>query len=97
MVWGELIHVKEDVYATVLAELDRLEDYDETSSENLYLREIRTVLTEAGEAVEAYVYVCQIDPAQTPSVAIASPGDWRAYLESAQKEAFRKLTDTLPL
>ena len=84
-------------YDAVLADLDRLEDYVEDSADNLYIRAKRDVVMEDGTMCCAWVYICQIDPAQTASVAIGSPGDWRVYLESSEKAAFMKTTEKLPL
>ncbi|MER5936807.1 gamma-glutamylcyclotransferase family protein [Streptomyces sp. NPDC001928] len=58
MVYGDLVTARPEVYAGLLAELDRLEEYAPDDPRSLYERVAREVLRDGdGTAVRAWVYV----------------------------------------
>ncbi|MFI5792397.1 gamma-glutamylcyclotransferase [Streptomyces sp. NPDC051677] len=78
---GELVTALPAVYARLLAELDRLEEYRPGDPRNLYERVARAVLREDGSApVRAWVYVAapavaaRLRAQQNP----VEGGDWLA-------------------
>ena len=56
---GEIITIKEDHLNEALKAMDRLEGYNENGPKrnNLYNREVKTVMSEDGSLVDAYVYM----------------------------------------
>ncbi|MFC5558779.1 gamma-glutamylcyclotransferase family protein [Ureibacillus thermophilus] len=58
-VFGEVITIKESHFKKAQQAMDLLEDYDENAPKhkNLYNREIKNVILETGEIIQAYVYM----------------------------------------
>jgi gamma-glutamylcyclotransferase (GGCT)/AIG2-like uncharacterized protein YtfP len=76
-VTGELMILKEDQYEDTMATLDRLEGYREGDDRHsMYLRQVKEVLLENGQYVEAYVYVWN---RSTRGLAKVDGGDWKPY------------------
>ncbi|HEY8422748.1 MAG TPA: gamma-glutamylcyclotransferase family protein [Thermoclostridium sp.] len=74
--------IMEPVDENLLKSLDKLEDYDECRSNNLYNRELRSILTEDGEDVLCWIYV-YADAAYAKENGIHVPdGNWRKFMEN---------------
>jgi len=76
--------VMESVDENLLQSLDRLEDYDEWSDNNLYIREIRSIWTEYGEML-CWVYVYNDERYAKENGILVSNGNWREYMEKRSK------------
>lgn len=76
---GEII---EPVDRELLRSLDRLEDYAEGRSCNLYVRDIRNILTEGGEEVSCWVYFYTDERYAVEKGIPVTDGDWRKFMEN---------------
>ena len=75
---GEVV---EPVDENLLKYLDRLEGYDKRSSNNLYDRVLRSILTEGGEEMNCWVYI-YLDERYAKENGILIPnGNWRSFME----------------
>lgn len=73
--------VMEPVDENLLKSLDRLEGYDRQRSNNLYVREARSIMTEDGREVTCWVYF-YVDERYAKENGILVPnGSWRKYME----------------
>lgn len=80
MVQGAVGHVKAEQYAHVLAQLDKLEEYDPQRPEaSAYRRVRRTVKMDTGESAEVWVYVGNRAFIATQS--LIPSGDWVDYTQ----------------
>lgn len=89
---NELIEgeIMEPVDENLLKTLDRLEDYDEGSSNNLYVREIRSISTEDGEAMNCWVYI-YVDERYAKEHGILVPdGNWRKFMGRQGKNGYHE-------
>ena len=80
VVVGTLISVSDADFPTILLSLDRLEGYSESRPEDgMYRREVKTMTTENGQSVPAYVYICgHRMQAQVEEYPRVTSGDWFA-------------------
>lgn len=78
---GEVITIKESRLREALRAMDLLEDYDEDAptSENLYNREIKEVVLESGETIQAYVYM--YNPKQKGLGEPIPDGNWKTWVD----------------
>jgi len=81
---GEII---EPVDEKLLQILDRLEDYAEGRNSNLYVREVRNILTEDGEEVACWVYIYANERYAQENGILVPDGDWRKFMEKRGKFA----------
>lgn len=72
--------VMEPVDRNLLQALDKLEDYDECSDSNLYVREIRSISTEVGEML-CWVYVYTDEGYAKKNGILVPNGNWRDFME----------------
>lgn len=81
-VTGTLCHVRDAEYSEILDSLDGLEGYYGPGERNHYDRVIRTVTTEDGVEVEAYVYVASAAYADNVKATqpVIESGDWLEHL-----------------
>ncbi|WP_209122552.1 gamma-glutamylcyclotransferase [Alkalihalobacillus sp. BA299] len=80
-VYGEVYEVNEEQ----LREIDRLEDYKESRSSNLYDRIIQSVFTDSGEC-KAFLYIASD---QLTKLRQEIPlGDWKEYLYYKGKQTY---------
>jgi gamma-glutamylcyclotransferase (GGCT)/AIG2-like uncharacterized protein YtfP len=80
-VHGELVHIDDMEWATVLASLDRLEGYRPGRSTNHYDRRLVDVHHRHG-ASPAWVYVAG-DPSTLPADQLITTGDWLSVTSPA--------------
>ena len=87
VVYGQLLYLPPADFATLLTELDKLEEYyGEGSPRNEYLREVVECTTlEGGSAVRAYAYTCAMPLSKLPGAEHVEGGNWRAYMEKMGK------------
>lgn len=93
-VTGTLCHVQESKYQETMHALDSLEGYHGPNQHNHYDRVIRTVQTENGDKIQAYVYVASgayADGVRSSQPVIES-GDWLEHI-GATLVAVRNDTD----
>ena len=79
IVKGEII---EPVDEKLLKSLDRLEDYREGRSNNLYVREIKNILTEDGKNMTCWVYIYTDERYARENGILVQNGDWRKFMEN---------------
>ena len=73
--------VMEPVDEKLLKSLDRLEGYNKRSSNNLYVREMRSIFTYDGEEVNCWIYI-YADEKYAKENGIPVPnGNWRKFIE----------------
>jgi len=82
IVEGEII---EPVDERLLKSLDRLEDYVEGRSGNLYERKIKEILTEDGEKVTCWIYIYTDERYAKESGILIPDGNWRKFMENRIK------------
>lgn len=82
IVEGEII---EPVDKKLLKALDRLEDYVEGRSSNLYERKIREILTEDGEKVTCWIYIYTDERYAKENGILIPDGNWRKFMENRRK------------
>lgn len=87
-VTGTLCFVRDEEYEETLAALDFLEGYRGPGENNHYDRVVRTVVTEDGESVQAYVYVASENHAESvrASQPVIECGDWLKHLAADLKK-----------
>ncbi|NLM57530.1 MAG: gamma-glutamylcyclotransferase [Clostridium sp.] len=73
--------VMEPVDEDLLKALDMLEDYDESSSNNLYVREMRTITTEDGQEVNCWIYIFADERYAKENGIYVPNGNWRKFME----------------
>jgi gamma-glutamylcyclotransferase (GGCT)/AIG2-like uncharacterized protein YtfP len=78
IVKGEVI---EPVDENLLKSLDRLEGYVEGRSNNLYVRDIKNILTEDGEEMVCWVYIYTDERYAQDNGILVPDGDWRKFME----------------
>ncbi|MED3662787.1 gamma-glutamylcyclotransferase family protein [Ureibacillus sp. FSL K6-8385] len=80
-VYGEVLTIKESHFRKALQAMDLLEDYDENApkSDNLYNREIREVVLETGETIQAHVYM--YNPKHEGLGERIPEGNWKTWTE----------------
>lgn len=80
-VFGEVITIKERHFQKALQAMDLLEDYDENAPtrDNLYIREIKEVVLETGERIQAYVYM--YNPIHKGLGKRIPDGNWKTWLD----------------
>lgn len=71
-------HKYPDLYDNLLKDLDQLEGYRESSSDNVYDRVKRFVEIPSGEDVLCWVYISRIK--LDDNAVLISDGDWRAFM-----------------
>ncbi|NLX69287.1 MAG: gamma-glutamylcyclotransferase [Clostridiales bacterium] len=76
---GEVI---EPVDENLIKDLDRLEGYVEGRSNNLYKREVKTVLTQDGEKINCWVYIYADERYAKENGILIPDGDWRKFMEN---------------
>ena len=82
---GQLIAVEPGRYHPILAEIDRLEDFDPDNVDNsIYRRVVRHVSTESASPIPAWVYVGSERYAQ--AAPIVPGGNWIAYCSATKTE-----------
>ncbi|HOV27905.1 MAG TPA: gamma-glutamylcyclotransferase [Pseudobacteroides sp.] len=72
--------VMEPVDGELLKSLDRLEDYDEFGSNNLYAREIRSISTERGEDMICWIYIFTNEKYAKENGILVPNGNWRKFM-----------------
>ena len=76
---GEVI---EPVDENLLKSLDRLEGYVEWRSNNLYVRDIKNILTEDGEEMICWVYIYTDERYAQENGILVPNGNWRKFMEN---------------
>jgi len=79
---GEVV---EPVDAKLLKALDRLEGYSQWRNNNLYVRELRNILTEDGEEVPCWIYVYTNERYAKEKGILVPDGNWRKFMERRKK------------
>lgn len=75
---GEIV---EPVDKKLLKSLDRLEGYNKGSSNNLYVRELRNILTEDGEEVPCWIYIYADEKYAKENGILVPDGNWRNFMK----------------
>jgi len=83
IVEGEIM---EPVDEDLLKALDWLEDYDKHRSDNLYVREARSVQTDAGEEITCWVYIYTNESYARENGILVPDGNWRRFIEKSRKQ-----------
>jgi len=78
IVEGEIM---EPVDENLLKQLDRLEGYDSRRSNNLYFRELRSILTDSGEKMSCWIYVYADERYAKENGSLVPNGNWRKFRE----------------
>jgi len=74
--------VMEPVDEVLLKSLDSLEGYVVGRSNNLYNRDVQSVITEDGEEILCWVYFYNNEKFAKENGILVSDGDWREFLKS---------------
>jgi gamma-glutamylcyclotransferase (GGCT)/AIG2-like uncharacterized protein YtfP len=75
---GQLIHVKQDKFAIIIARLDALEGFDpESPLESVFMRICSAVTSLNAEILDAWTYVGHSEHLQ--GLPVIEQGDWVAY------------------
>jgi len=82
IVEGEIM---EPVDEKLLKSLDWLEGYKEGSSDNLYIRESRRILTEDGKEMVCWIYIYANEKYAREKGIFLPDGNWRKFMESRGK------------
>ena len=82
IVEGEIMEPVDDM---LLKSLDRLEGYSERSSNNLYIREVRNILTEKGQQMTCWIYIYADEKYAKENGILVPNGNWRKFMEVCQK------------
>ncbi|WP_027621719.1 gamma-glutamylcyclotransferase family protein [Acetivibrio clariflavus] len=82
IVEGEIMEPVDDM---LLKSLDRLEGYSERSSNNLYIREVRNILTEKGQQMTCWIYIYADKKYAKENGILVPNGNWRKFMEVCQK------------
>lgn len=77
--------IMEPVDEDLLQTLDWLEDYDEQGSDNLYTRELRSVLTDDGEKATCWIYIYNNERYAREKGTLVPGGDWRKFMEKKSR------------
>jgi len=91
---GEIV---EPVDKKLLKSLDRLEGYNKGSSNNLYVRELRNILTEDGEEVPCWIYIYANESMQKKMDFSAGWKLEELYEEENWYEWFMKISKIMPI
>ncbi|GAE89786.1 gamma-glutamylcyclotransferase family protein [Acetivibrio straminisolvens] len=75
---GEIV---EPVDEKLLKSLDRLEGYNKGSSNNLYIREPRSISTENGEEVTCWIYIYKDERYAKENGILVPDGNWRKFVD----------------
>ena len=75
---GEVI---QPVDENLMESLDSLEGYDERSSNNLYVRQVRSISTEDGEEAICWVYVYTDEKYAKENGILVLHGNWKKFIE----------------
>ncbi len=78
IVQGEVIEPVDD---DLLRSLDMLEGYAEGRSNNLYVRDVKDILTEDGEKTTCWVYIYADERYAQENGILVSDGNWRKFME----------------
>ena len=73
--------IMEPVDEDLLKTLDWLEDYAESRSNNLYVREVRNILTESGEELPCWIYIYADEKYAKENGILVPNGNWRRFME----------------
>lgn len=73
--------IMEPVDEDLLNTLDWLEGYAESGSNNLYVREARSILTESGDEVTCWIYIYADEKYAKENGILVPNGNWRKYIE----------------
>jgi len=82
IVEGEIV---EPVDENLLESLDRLEDYSEGRSNNLYVRVARNILEEDGKEVTCWVYIYADRVYAQAKGTLVPDGNWRSFIEKRRR------------
>lgn len=83
IVEGEIM---EPVDENLLKSLDRLEGYSKWSNNNLYIREVRNILTEDGEEVSCWIYIYTAERYAKKNGIPVPSGNWKEFMDKLQQK-----------
>jgi len=72
--------IMEPVDEDLLKTLDRLEGYSESDSNNLYVREVRNILTDSGKEMPCWIYIYADEKYAKENGILVPNGNWRKFM-----------------